>query len=102
MKNHSNLTKIAKLVKIIKIVYKIINIKIIIDLSNRLHICKAYRSTSHVKNHSYLTKFTKIVKKNHKNHKKIVNVKNHYKPLEIQPIPFYLIIIFISWTYHPF
>ena len=42
-------------------------------------------------------KFVKIVKK-----KKIVNVKNQFKPLEISPTPFYLIVIwflliFTSW-----
>ena len=43
----------------------------------------------------------------HKNRKKIVknqkivNVKNHYKLLEIQPIPYYLILMPILQAYHP-
>ena len=55
--------------------------------------------SAHMKIHSNPTKFAKIIKKMEK---KNVNAKNQYRPLEIQPTPFYLILILISWTYHPF
>ena len=32
---------------------------------------------------------------------KIINVKNCYKPLEIQATPFHLTLILISWIYDP-
>ena len=63
----------------------------------------AYRSplmSAHMKNHSNLTKIAKIVK-NHKNRKKIINIKNHHRLLEIQPTPFYLILILIAQAYNP-
>ena len=46
-----------------------------------------------IKNHKNHKQIVKIVKK------KIVNVKNQYKPLEIQPIPFYLIVICFLLVY---
>ena len=56
--------------------------------------------SAHMKNHSNPTKFTKIIK-NRKNCKKIVNLKNHYKLLEVQPTTFYLILMLILQAYHP-